>query len=132
MWKYVQSTGKLYDKTGALISTGYSGKARGKNNPALQGVRGMGPIPRGIWKMVRVYNSPNVGPYAIELHAVDVTPNNDTHDETGRGAFRVHGDSIKHPGEASNGCIIEPLAVRKKLWPDRGKTPADPLIEVVA
>lgn len=115
MWTYDQSSGELR-KDGALFSLGYSGKGRGKNNPALQGMQGLGPIPRGDWHMVRVYNSANVGPYAIELHAIDAKPDDDTHQPTGRGAFRVHGDSIKNPGSASNGCIILPRNVRERMW----------------
>lgn len=115
MWTWDQSAGKLYHD-GRLVSAGYSGKGRGKNNPALQGLRGIGPIPRGRWKMIRMYDSSNVGPRAIELHAVDATPNDDTHDATGRGAFRIHGDSVRDPGNASNGCIILPRPIREAMW----------------
>jgi hypothetical protein len=34
----------------------------------------------------------------------------------GRGEFRIHGDSIAHPGTASHGCIILPRAVRDAIW----------------
>ena len=115
MWVYDQSSGELR-RNGLLISNGYSGNGRGKNNPSLQGVRGVGPIPRGFWRMVRVYNSANVGPYAIELHAADATPDNDRHEETDRSAFRIHGDSIRAPGTASRGCIILPRKVRESMW----------------
>lgn len=115
MWRWDQSAGEL-TQNGTFVSKGYSGKGRGKNNPALEGMVGMGPIPAGKWKIVRLYDSESVGPYALELHAVDATPGNDTHDRTGRGAFRIHGDSVKHPGDASNGCIILPRNVREKIW----------------
>lgn len=125
-WSWSQSTGELR-RNGAVVSRGYSGKGRGKNNPALQNVPGIGPIPRGRWRMVRVYDSANVGPFAIELHAVDATPGDDRHDETGRGAFRIHGDSIRAPGTASKGCIILPRAVREAMWRS-----GDREIEVIA
>jgi hypothetical protein len=115
MWIWEQSSGTLW-RNGVLISRGYSGKERGKNNPSLQGLAGIGPIPRGQWKIVRRYDSPNVGPYTLELRANDKTPNNDVHDETGRSAFRIHGDSIKRPGTASKGCIILPRQIREKIW----------------
>lgn len=125
-WLWDQSAGELR-RDGKIVSRGYSGKDRGKNNPALQNVPGIGPIPQGMWRMVRVYDSANVGPFTIELHAVDATPGDDRHDETGRGAFRIHGDSIRAPGTASKGCIILPRAVREALWRS-----GDRLIEVVA
>lgn len=115
MWTYDQSSGRLF-RDGKFFSPGYSGKGRGKNNPALQGVRGVGPIPRGKWRLVSIYDSKNVGPRTIRLHAVDATPGDDRHDATGRTAFRIHGDSIRAPGTASRGCIILPRTVRVAMW----------------
>lgn len=115
MWIWKQSTGQLF-RDGKLVSSGYSGKGRGKNNPALQGVAGIGPIPRGRWRMVRIYDSQNVGPRTIALEAIDETFGDDRHDETDRGAFRCHGDSIRAPGTASKGCIILPRAIRLQMW----------------
>lgn len=114
MWQWDQSKGEL-TRNGSFVSIGYSGKGRGKNNPSLQGVAGIGPIPCGMWQITDMYNSPNVGPYAIRLEAMDGTLN-DKHDATGRGAFRIHGDSIKAPGTASRGCIILPRAIRERIW----------------
>lgn len=115
MWRWDQSAGKLY-RDGAFVSAGYSGKARGKNNPAMQGIQGFGPIPRGRWKITQRYDSPNVGPYALRLEAVDARPGDDRHEGTGRGAFRIHGDSARAPGTASQGCIILPRTVRQRIW----------------
>lgn len=38
--------------------------------------------------------------------------------ETPRGVagFAMPGDSIEHPGAASEGCIITPRDVREKVW----------------
>lgn len=113
-WTWDQSAGAL-SRNGVPQTTGYSGKGRGKNNPALQGVVGVGPLPRGRWRMVNVYNSSRVGPYAITLYAED-GKDNDTHEPTGRGAFRIHGDSVRSPGDASNGCIILPRVWRERMW----------------
>jgi hypothetical protein len=33
----------------------------------------------------------------------------------GRDGFMIHGDSAKHPGEASDGCIIVDLPGRKAI-----------------
>ena len=115
MWRYDQSSGEL-TRDGKFVSKGYSGNGRGKNNPALEAVPGIGPVPAGKWKLVEVYNSANVGPFAIVIHAVDAKPGDDTHQPTGRGSFRIHGDSIRAPGTASKGCIILPRAVREAMW----------------
>ncbi|CAB4137380.1 Protein of unknown function DUF2778 [uncultured Caudovirales phage] len=127
MWTYKQSTGQLFDKTGKLVSTGYAGRGRGKNNPAMQDARAVGPLPRGVWKMVQIYDSARVGKRSIKLDPVDAIPGNDRHEPTGRSAFRIHGDSIRNPGTASHGCIILPRAVRLAMWAS-----GDKLIEVVA
>lgn len=115
MWVYDQSSGELRHN-GVVIARGYSGNGKGKNNPAMQAARAIGPVPRGRWKMVGVYDSKTVGPYTITIHAVDATPGDDRHDPTGRSAFRIHGDSIRAPGTASKGCIILPRAIRERMW----------------
>lgn len=109
MWTYDQSSGRL-TRNGVFASTGYSGKGRGKNKPALEAMQGVGPIPAGKWRMTGIYNSARVGPYAIVL---EPEPGTDT---KGRSAFRIHGDSIANPGDASKGCIILPRRVREAMW----------------
>lgn len=104
-----QSAGTL-TRDGVLISRGYSGRDRGKNNPAMQGAVGVGPIPAGLWKITRRYDSANVGPAALELVPLPGT------ETFGRSAFRIHGDSIRSPGTASHGCIILPRTVRDAIW----------------
>ena len=115
MWKWDQSSGEL-SRNGVFLSKGYSGKGRGVNNPALQAMVGYGPLPAGPWKIVDLYNSAQVGPYALVLHAVDATPGDDRHDPTGRGAFRIHGDNAKGDRSASKGCLILPRPVRERIW----------------
>lgn len=115
MWKWDQSAGELY-RNGSFVSRGYSGKGRGVNNPSLQGVAGVGPIPRGRWRMMNVYNSNNVGPFTITLWKLGDEMMDDFDSATGRGAFRIHGDSIRAPGTASKGCIILPRAIRERMW----------------
>ncbi len=86
---------------------------------------GIGPIPCGRWRMVDMHDSARVGPCAIVLHALD-GHDDDFEARTGRGAFRIHGDSIHDPGTASHGCIILPRAVRQTMWRS-----SDHLLEVV-
>jgi hypothetical protein len=56
------------------------------------------------------YFSTARGPFCIPLEPCDGT---ETH---GRSAFLIHGDSIKAPGTASEGCIILSNVVRRGLW----------------
>ncbi|NYT42332.1 DUF2778 domain-containing protein [Sphingomonas sp. R-74633] len=118
-WKWDQSAGELWYQ-GKLISTGYAGNGRGKNNPAMQAAVGVGPIPRGCWRMTAVRDSANTGPFSIVLEPEPGTAT------FGRSAFRVHGDSVRNPGTASHGCIILPRAIRERMWRSGEK-----LLEVV-
>lgn len=115
MWTWDQSAGEL-TRDGRFVSRGYAGNGRGKNNPSMQAAVGVGPIPCGRWRIVEKYDSQNVGRCALKLDALDARPGDDRHQETGRSAFRIHGDSVKHPGTASHGCIILPRAIREAIW----------------
>lgn len=110
MWTYEQLTGKIYQNGGVSLATGYSGFRQGKNNPAMQDVPDVGPIPEGEWAISAPQDSPTHGPYAMHL-----TPMLDTNTR-GRSAFLIHGDSVVHPGEASMGCIILPKFARQRIW----------------
>lgn len=120
MWNYQQSTGKLSDLTGALVGIGYSGHESGKNNPAMQSHRGLGPIPCGVYIVGLPFDSPEHGPYCLRL-----TPQPEN-EMFGRSGFLMHGDSIVHPGMASLGCIIQLHATRQRVWES-----GDHLLEVI-
>jgi hypothetical protein len=110
MWTYIQKSGELFED-GRLLGSGYSGFGEGKNNPALQNVQDVGPIPCGDWEIVGPpFNHEALGPYVLILQ-----PKRGT-ETFGRSEFRMHGDSIAHPGEASHGCIIQGHFVRVKVW----------------
>jgi len=111
MWTYEQETGLLRDASMAWIARGYSGaEPDGKNNPALQNVPKVGPIPRGEYQIGVPYDSAHTGKYTMSLTPA---PANEMF---GRDDFRMHGDSIEHPGTASEGCIIMPRPVRERVW----------------
>jgi hypothetical protein len=118
-WTYVQKTGELLSPDYKYVATGYAGDGKGRNNPDMQGVVMTGPLPRGLWRMTAVKDSPNTGPFSIVLEPEPGT------DALGRSAFRVHGDN--RTNDASNGCIILPRKVREKMWSSH-----DHLIEVVS
>lgn len=103
---YQQSTGNLYGPDGKLMCRGYSGYSQHKNKPESENLKGLGPIPRGMWVIGESYDSGNIGPMSIRL-----TPHG--HDAHKRTYFRIHGDS--KAGNASKGCIIAPRPVRGKI-----------------
>ncbi len=110
MWVYSQSSGVLQNSDGLFIATGYSGAGECKNRPETQARHNQGPIPRGFYKFGKPYDSPKVGAYAIPLIPF---PENEMFD---RGDFLIHGDSIRDPGTASEGCIILPRRIRQLMY----------------
>ena len=110
MWTYAQKSGDLL-QDGQEIATGYSGRDNGKNNPAMQAVHNVGPIPQGDWTIAGPpFNTAKHGPYVLRLEPSPAT------NTFGRDGFLMHGDSIKSPGTASEGCIIMPRVIREKVW----------------
>lgn len=84
----------------------YSGHGAGLNNPALERVAGVGPIPRGKWKIVRWEDHHgDLGPQVAILAP-------DGWDAHGRSFFRIHGDDEAMNHSASDGCIIASRAIR--------------------
>lgn len=105
-WTYKQSSGQLLHN-GQLVATGYSGHGEGLNNPAMQDVVGVGPIPAGAY-LIGAPKNPidHLGPIAMPLTP---TAGNDA---DGRSAFFMHGDNASADHSASDGCIIMPPQVR--------------------
>jgi hypothetical protein len=109
-WTYAQKTGEL-QQDGEHLATGYSGAAEGKNNPEMQSVPNVGPIPQGSWTITGPpANTAEHGPYVLRL-----TPGEET-DTFGRSGFLMHGDSKNAPGTASHGCVIVARPVREQVW----------------
>lgn len=109
MMFYGQKSG-AYKLGSKIIGYGYAGNGDDKNKPESQTKRGHGPLPQGLYKLTDVRDSANTGPFSIVLMP---DPGNRMF---GRGDFRIHGDSIKAPGTASDGCIILPRNLREKIW----------------
>ena len=120
-WSYAQKTGELR-QDGEPVATGYSGAGAGKNNPDMERVPNVGPIPQGGWTIAGPpTNTADHGPYVLTLK-----PEADTR-TFGRTGFLMHGDSIESPGCASQGCVIMPRAIREHVWKS-----GDRELEVVA
>lgn len=117
-YRYYQSRGVLVSEDGEVLGEGYAGSGEGRNNPAMQRIRNVGPIPRGSYEVGEIYpRHPRLGPVAIPLDPFE------ENEMFGRGWFYMHGDNRKH--DASLGCIVMPRAAREKLV-------AGDVIEVVA
>ena len=99
MWTYHSDTGKL-EHNGWAAGFGYSGNGQGLNNPALESVPEVGPIPRGKWTMSRFFSDPVKGPIVCHLIPAAST------DTFGRSGFMIHGDNSKETHSGSHGCVI--------------------------
>ena len=111
-WQFVQGTGQwnyVNDQTGAVtpVGQGYSGTGPGRDNPDMQDVPNVGPIPQGTYDVGQGHYSSTTGPMTMNL-----TPINGTN-TYGRDLFRIHGDNASH--DASHGCPIAPPNVRQQI-----------------
>ena len=106
MWTYRQEDGELLHD-GKFVGTGYSGTRQGRNNPYMQQVEGVGPIPRGRYTIGAAYDDAHLGPCVMHL---DAAPGTDTF---GRSLFRIHGDNARH--DASEGCVILGPSIRSEI-----------------
>lgn len=130
-WIFQQSTGQVTDAKGFRYGISYAGHGEGRNNPLLQDVRAgarwdadkqlwipvdglaatdFGPLPCGFYDMQAPVDTEKHGPYVLWL-----TPD-PANQMFGRSGFGWHGDSIEHPGYASEGCICSPRSPRQSAW----------------
>lgn len=101
MWIYYQANGELWSTKSTVnkpVAVGYSGLGTGKNNPDLQCTGDIGPIPRGRYKILNPQDQPTAFSFPLQP-----APENNM---CGRDNFLIHGDNTKHPGWASQGCIV--------------------------
>lgn len=121
MWTYKQSTGELLDPTGQHVANGYAGgncgqNPEGVNNPKMQDMKHIGPLPVGKYDLGEVIAESHLGPYVIPLIA---HPENEMY---GRSGFYMHGDNAKLNKSASEGCIIMPRIVRVRVYGSDDRT----------
>lgn len=110
---YISASGALAlcdeDDARILLARCYSGYGAYRDNPDAEGKGGLGPIPRGVWKVGPPVQHPRFGPVSFHLTPVDV-PN-----LQGRSAFLIHGDNKLGNFSASRGCIIAPRRARDTI-----------------
>ena len=110
-WTYSQSTGNI-SRDGVPVGHGYSGHDEGVNNPDMEAVRNVGPIPAGRYAIGFSYTHATKGPASMNLIPVH-------HDAKGRTGFMVHGDNKKMNITASLGCIILAPMIRRDISASR-------------
>lgn len=110
MWEFRQTDGSM-TRDGVFAEFGYSGHGDGLNNPSMQDVPNVGPIPEGSWTIGAALFDPEHGPVVMALIPKDGTIT------FGRSGFLIHGDEIGAPGQhlASHGCIILSHATRSLI-----------------
>ncbi|WP_319002968.1 RHS repeat-associated core domain-containing protein [Desulfurispirillum indicum] len=112
-WVYRQSTGQLFYDDGngdlAYVGRGYSGKGPGWNNPEMQHVKNVGPIPEGIYQIGPQFNSTRTGSGVLPLVPLPGT------NTFGRDALQIHGDNRYGNQSASEGCVILGPDIRKYI-----------------
>lgn len=116
-WVYSQTSGQVIQSQSGKMppanqcwaagsAPGYSGRGAGRNNPSMQSSVGVGPIPRGTYRIAKPRKSVKTGP-----HVMDLAPMG--HTALGRSDFQIHGNNTRN--DASRGCIILPRAMREKI-----------------
>lgn len=112
MWTYRQASGAFINPKGVIRGIGYAGHGPGVNNPALQNVANVGPLPAGRYTMTEWReDDPHTG-----LGTIVLTPHPDN-EMFGRSAFRIHGDDGTGKRTASHGCIVwGHLEDRRGVW----------------
>ena len=100
---YSQSNGLIVNSDGGQIAAGWAGHGQGKNNPIMEDVQCVGPLPRGLYRVGEWQTHPRLGQHCAPLTQVQG-------ESFGRSGFWIHGPS-RDPekyGQESEGCIVVP------------------------
>lgn len=104
---FSQQRGILTDEEGIFLGLGWAGHGEGKNNPAMQDRRSLGPLPQGLYTVGEWHDDDTLGPLCARLTQVE----GETYKRDG---FYIHGPS-RDPerwGQESKGCIVIPRLTR--------------------
>jgi len=109
------------DGTGTTVvddPDAYSGHGPGLNNPSMQNVPDIGPIPTGTYDIGGPKpDNPPTGPLSLRLYPTDDT------NTFNRNGFLIHGDKVKGPrNSASHGCIVTTKKSRQAINDNGGGT----------
>lgn len=123
MWVYRQSTG-LLSHNGQPFIVGYAGRGSGFNDPEMQNVSKIGPLPQGQYTIGLALQHAHLGSVVLAL-----APSK-TNEMFGRDGFFIHGDNTQVNHTASEGCIVVTLTARIKI--NQAVIQGDNQLEVIA
>lgn len=110
-FSYGQSSGVLRFLDGTEDTNvqylAYAGNGEGLNNPAMQNVSKVGPLPQGLYTIAPPADDPVVGEFAMRLNPYE------SNEMFGRADFFIHGDNPQMNHSASEGCIVTSRAARE-------------------
>jgi RHS repeat-associated protein len=111
-WEYNSQMGQL-SQNGNVVGYGYSGNGLGMNNPAMQSVNSVGPIPNDTYiigpQQLNVTSAKTKLPASMRLMPFS------TNDMQGRKGFLIHGDNSDRDQSASEGCPILNKDIRDQI-----------------
>ena len=109
-WVFASLSGEFISPANVMFGHGYAGNGKGLNNPKMEDVHNVGPIPRGVYSIGAFFNSPgDKGPLVCELTPCEGT------NTFGRSGFMIHGDTPAANHTASEGCIVAPRFIREAI-----------------
>jgi hypothetical protein len=109
-WLFQIVRGRILKPNGQLHCAAYSGAPGFIDNPQFECFKNLGPICEGVYDMVAMVDDPEHGPDCIILKPRFGNM------MYGRDGFMWHGDSKKHPGCASLGCVVSIRLARDAAW----------------
>ncbi|POU03274.1 MULTISPECIES: tlde1 domain-containing protein [Enterobacteriaceae] len=108
-WVYKVSAHAFYLNGTYKFDAEYSGRPGYWNDSANECVSGKGPLPRGTYTI-----GPAFYHHKTRAMTMRLTPFIENQ-MCGRDGFMIHGNSGKHPRDASDGCIILDIRYRKEI-----------------
>lgn len=84
---------------------GVTDPGEGRNDPSMVAVKGVGPLPPGIYEISDPFDHPTAGPFTMRLRPLQPDVMFD------RSGFLFHGGGRK----SSKGCVVGPLPKRQRV-----------------
>jgi hypothetical protein len=119
-WTFDLKAGAILTPTKFPLGPAYSGHGAGVNNPDLEAVHDVGPIPRGSYSIGEPFTDPEKGPLVMRLTPLPGT------NVFGRDGLLIHGDNQLMNQSASLGCVIAAHFIRQAI-----ATSTDKILNVV-
>jgi RHS repeat-associated protein len=113
-WIWSQSAGTMSNTNspGIVVGNGYAGQGRGVNNPSMQSVPGIGPLPQGSYT-IGPQQTNTTGSGVVLPGSMRLTPDA-SNDMLGRAGFLIHGGNMTTQS-SSAGCIVLQPNVRNLI-----------------